>query len=154
MIRKANIDDIRQLCTFTDYWLAGRGKARGAPGAVNDTFISPGQHKKYIERYEVWLCLQGEQIVGWAVKENRDVLIHMLVAGDLRGCGIGSQMMQVINPRFVRSKIDQSSGDPIEFYLKLGYKKVDTVRSHSRFDIEKISPNRKKNIDILERQEE
>jgi len=151
LMRQANIVDIVNLCKFTDYWLAGRGMAKGAPGAVNDTFISPGQHRKYIEKYEVWLCIENNAIVGWAVKENQDVLIHMLVAGDLRGRGIGTKLMQVIKPRFVRSKLDQTSGDPIEFYRKMGFKKIDTVRSRSTFLIDKLRPNRKKNIDILER---
>ena len=139
------------MSRFTDFWLSGRGKRVKAFGAVDDCFISPSQHKKYICKYRTLLCIDALEIIGWAVVEPSGTLIHMLVAGNYRGEGIGRQMMCLLSPEFVRSKSDQSSGNPISFYENLGYRKVATVKSRSRLDIESIKPKRKPNIDILAR---
>lgn len=148
--RQAVLGDVKALCKFTDWWLAGRGKAQGAAGAVNDCFVSPGQHRKYVLKYKTWICCHDNYIVGWAVVENSNTMIHLLVAGDYRGCGIGSKLVLILSPRLVRSKLDQSSGNPIGFYAKLGYRKVKRVQSRSRLDIDKICPTRDANIDVLE----
>ncbi len=148
--RQAVLGDVTALSRFTDYWLAGRGLREKAPGAVNDCFISPSQHRKYIAKYTTYLCHDDYRVVGWAVVQHNSIMIHLLVAGDLRGCGIGSKILELLSPRFVRSKSDQSSGNPISFYQQAGYRKVDTVKSRSRLDIDVIKPFRKANIDILE----
>jgi len=148
--RQAVLDDIKALCKFTDWWLSGRGKAKGVPGAVNDCFVSPRQHRKYIRKYSTWVCCHDSYIVGWAVVEHNSTMIHLLVAGDYRGCGIGTRLVKILSPRLIRSKLDQSSGDPIEFYIALGYKKIHCVRSRSRFDIDNVRPKRNDNIDVLE----
>lgn len=148
--RQATEYDVRQLSRFTDFWLAGRGFYQKVPGAVNDCFISPGQHRKYVNKYVTWICTDDSNVVGWAVVQHGDIMIHLLVAGDYRGCGIGSALLSHLRPRFVRSKSDQSSGNPIAFYQKMGYRKIDTVQSRSRLDIDLIKPFRKPNIDILE----
>lgn len=149
--RDATIDDLREVCRFTDFWLSGRGKRAKAPGAVDDYFISTSQHKKYICKYRTFLCFDMFWIIGWAVVEPSGTLIHMLVSGRHRGKGIGRQMMWLLSPKFVRSKSNQSTGNPIGFYERLGYRKVATEQSRSRLDIDVIRPKRKPNIDVLER---
>lgn len=149
--RKATLDDVKDLSRFTDWWLAGRGFSKKVPGAVNDCFISRGQHKKYIEKYTTWVVTHAENIVAWAVVQHGEILIHLLVDNDYRCTGIGSALVKKLSPRFIRSKLDQSSGDPTGFYEQLGYEKIDLVKSKSRLDIDKISPFRKPNIYILER---
>jgi len=148
--RQAVLDDVKALCKFTDWWLSGRGKAEGVPGAVNDCFVSPGQHGKYIVRYKTWICLDDLEIIAWAVVEPSSTMIHLLVSGDYRSNGIGQRLVKILSPRIVRSKLDQSCGDPIGFYNKLGYRKVKRVKSRSRLDIDKICPLRKANIDVME----
>jgi len=151
IIQKATLDDLTEIRNFTDYWLAGRGKAKGAPGAVNDYFISPGQHMKYIRKYKVYLVKEHNKIVAWAVVQHGDSLIHLLVAGTHRQKGIGSQLLEYLSPTFVFSKSDQSSGDPGPFYEKRNYVKTRSRQSKSRLDIDKIRPNRKKNIDVYQK---
>ncbi len=150
--RDATIDDLKAVSRFTDFWLSGRGKRVQAAGAVDDCFISPSQHKKYICKYRTFICLEDLELVGWAVIEPSGTMIHMLVSGRHRGNGIGRQMMKLLSPKLVRSKSNQSTGNPIGFYNRLGYHKVSTVRSRSRLDIDVIRPKRKPNIDVLERQ--
>ena len=151
LYRDATLDDLKDVSRFTDFWLSGRGKRVKAFGAVDDCFISHSQHKKYICKYRTLICLEDLELVGWAVVEPSDTLINMLVAGNYRGQGIGRQMMCLLSPKFVRSKLDQSSGNPTGFYEKLGYTKVKTVKSRSRLDIDIIRPKRKPNIDVLVR---
>ncbi len=149
--REATIDDLKAVSRFTDFWLSGRGKRLEAPGAVDDCFISTSQHKKYICKYRTLLCLSELEIIGWAVVEKSGTLIHLIVDGSLRGKGIGKSMMGILKPKVVRSKSDQSSGNPIGFYERLGYRKVATEQSRSRLDIDVIRPKRKPNIDVLEK---
>ena len=147
--RDANIDDLKEVSSFTDFWLSGRGKRVNAPGAVDDYFISPSQHKRYVCKYRTFLCLDDDVLVGWSVIEPSGTMINLLVAGNRRGEGIGKAMMNLLKPKYVRSKSDQSSGDPRSFYEKMGYRVLEQVQSRSRFDIEKLRPNRKANVDVL-----
>lgn len=147
--RDATIEDLKFVSRFTDFWLSGRGKRVNAPGAVDDYFISPSQHTKYICKYRTFLCIDGDQLLGWAVIEPSGTLINLLVAGNRRGEGIGKAMMILLKPKCVRSKSDQSSGNPVAFYEKLGYHRTRCESSRSRLDIDKIRPKRKSNIDIL-----
>ena len=149
--RFANIDDLEEITRFTDFWLAGRGLAKRVPFAVNDYFISPSQHSKYIEKYTVLLVFVDFKLIAWSVKQPNGTLTHLLVAGNHRHKGIGKHMLELLNPPKIHSKSNQSTGNPLEFYLSQGFKKVDSIRSKSRLDIDKIRPNRPKIIDVLTR---
>lgn len=151
-VQKATIFDRCAISKFTDFWLAGRGLRIKAPGAVNDYFISPSQHTKYIEHYSTYIIREGPDLIAWAVIQNDGSLIHMLVAGTHRHQGIGSLLLGILKPPKIHSKSDQSSGDPKNFYEKNGYTFLHSVKSQSRWDINKIKPNRKKNIDIFQLQ--
>lgn len=150
-IRRAKLEDVFDLCRFTDYWLSGRGKRENAPGAVNDCFVSPSQHEKYIKKYTTWLVTVRTVIVGWAVIQKNGSLTHFLIAGTHRGRGIGSKFLEFLGPETIRSKSNQSSGDPGPFYKKRGYKKISRIKSKSRLDIDTIRPNRKPIIDIFKK---
>lgn len=151
VFRKARIDDLGDIGHFTDWWISGRGKAKGVVGAVNDCFITKKQHKKYIEKYETLLAFRGVFIVGWAVKGHNEVLIHLLISGPYRGKGIGKAMISILRPRVIRSKKDQSTGNPIGFYEKLGYKRLRSEQSKASFSIDKSRPTRPENIDVFVR---
>ena len=75
-------------------------------------------------------------IVGWAVKTNRNILIHLLVAVPFRGKGIGGELLRRLEPEIVRSKMDQKSGDPADFYMKQGYYKLSCERLGKKDNIE------------------
>jgi len=136
--RRASESDLPAIVAFVDYWLTGGGQANGIPGATHDYFVREGQHKSYLVKYDVMLATLAGEIVGWAVKTHKGVLIHMLVAATFRGRGIDSEMLRLIRPDVVRSKYDQKSGDPAAFYEKQGYVKVQGERV-----------GKKKNIDIF-----
>lgn len=75
-----------------------------APGAVDDYFITPSQHRKYIKRYFTLLAVEDLEIVGWDVLEKSRNLIALLVAGDKRGQGIGKEMKLRPDKNVVTSK--------------------------------------------------
>ena len=148
VFRTAKIDDLKAICRFTDFWLAGRGLAKKVPFAVNDYFISPSQHSKYIRRYTVLTGWDESELIAWSIKQPTGTLTHLLVAGTHRHQGIGKRMLELLSPSKVHSKSDQSTGNPGPFYKSQGYTKIDSIQSRGRLDIDKIRPNRPKNIDI------
>lgn len=149
--RTATLDDVPALCVFTDFWLAGRGKAKQVPGTSNDCFISAGQHKGYIQRSVVLLAYNEDVLIAWAVRHRNDTLIHMLVAAPYRGTGIGKKMVQMLNPRLVRSKIDQSTGNPTPFYEHIGYEQIATDTSIPSYKKPRVRHKALNNIVILQR---
>lgn len=134
--RRADMSDLTTIVAFVDYWLTGGGKAVGIPGAGHDFFVPAGRHEKYLAKYAVLLAMYGGEIVGWAVKTQKGVLIHLLIAATFRGQGIGSELLRRLHPDAVRSKFDQSSGDPSGFYHKHGYVKAGGGRVGKKKNIE------------------
>ena len=118
---KADESDLPALQAFVDFWLSGGGIADGVPGSGHDFFVPMGRHEAYLKKYSVLLAKYKSEIVGWAVKTKKGVLIHLLVSGTFRGQGIGSELLQRMKPDVVRSKFDQSTGDPGPFYAKHGF---------------------------------
>jgi len=141
LYRVATPDDLTIIRDFTDYWLSGKGYAAKIPGAGRDYFIPTGQHVAYLKYKTTLLAFWGERLTGWGVRQRDGTLIHLLVASDCRGKGIGTQILEMLTPVSVRSKSDQSTGDPLDFYLKHGFKKTSD---------EKIGKH--KNIDVLTRE--
>lgn len=119
-----------------DYWLSGGGKSDHIPNAGHDYFVRHGQHADYLKKYTVLLALVSGEIVGWAVKTHKNVLIHLLIAATFRGQHIGSEMLGRMQPDVIRSKFDQSTGDPGPFYTKLGFVKAIPERVGKKKNIE------------------
>jgi len=138
--RKATVSDLPAIVAFVDYWLTGGGKADHIPGATHDYFVPPGRHEKFLNKYCVMLALLGEDIVGWSVKTHKGVLIHLLIAATFRGRGIGKELLKLMRPELIRSKFDQKSGNPAEFYGKQGYVKVPGERIGRKMNIELYVP--------------
>lgn len=135
LIRKATKEDLPAIIQFVDYWLAGRGKSRGEHLAGNDYFVSPRQHRKYLNHYDVVLAINKRQIVGWAVKQHQQTLIHLLINGNFRGRGIGQRLLKALDPRLIRCKTDQQTGDPTSFFEKHGYKRLSNIKIGRRRQI-------------------
>lgn len=135
--RPAILADIRTIKEFVDFWLSGRGMIQHAPGASNDYFVTESQHLAKIKYGTVLLAFEDRRLVGWAAKGKNDALFYLLIAATHRHRGIGSALLKLIDPQCVRSKNDQSTGDPINFYLKHNYRII--ARSQGK----------KHNIDVL-----
>ncbi len=134
--RKVVVSDFNNVTKFVDDWLSGR---KLKEGGGNDYFVTRNQHKTYFKNCHVWIALDAEKIIAWGVKEKSGVLIHLLVDANYRGKHIGTEMMHRINPDVIRSKSDQMTGDPREFYETLGYKVVSTQMIGKKKNIELMS---------------
>ena len=152
--RNAEISDLNAIVAFVDFWLTGGGLADGVSGASHDFFVPYGRHKAYLVKYQVLLAIYGGEIVGWAVKTKKGVLIHLLVAGTFRGNGIGGEMLRRMDPDSVRSKFDQSTGDPSGFYRKQGYVKASGTRLGKRQNIDIFTKPRAKGVGGIAEQAE
>lgn len=134
--RKADERDLPAIAAFVDFWLAGRGLADSVPGSAHDYFVPAGRHLKYVTKYVTLVALLDNCIIGWSVKTHLGVLIHLLVAGTFRHRGIGTELLRRQEPDTIRSKMDQSAGNPAEFYEKLGYTREPGPRSGKQNNIE------------------
>lgn len=134
--RRARESDLPAIIAFVDFWLAGRGLADQVPGSAHDYFVPAGRHLKFVTRYTTIIALVENCIIGWAVKTHKGVLIHLLVAGTLRHQGIGSKMLELMNPDTVRSKMDQAAGNPAEFYAKHGFERSPIPAQGKKHNIE------------------
>lgn len=134
--RKAVESDLDTIVRFVDYWLAGRGLADEIPGSAHDYFVPRGRHIKFLRKYNVLLAFYETGLVGWAVTTHLGVLIHLLVAGTFRHQGIGSKMLELMDPDTIRSKMDQAAGNPAEFYRKHGFVKLAAKLEGKKHNIE------------------
>lgn len=149
--RAATIKDLPMISKFVDYWIAGRGKKKNAPGATNDYFITKGMHTRFIEKYHTWLMFFKGCLVGWAVIHPSDQLIQFLIAGTHRNHGLGSVFIREIKPYSIRSRSNQQSGNPNKFYEKNGYKFSHSVTPKSRINQTAKQLKTKRTIDIYVR---
>jgi hypothetical protein len=75
----------------------------------------------------------------------------MLVAAPHRGEGIGKEMLNQLMPPKIRSKTDQSTGNPTPFYQANGYEITGTDTSRPSRKIPKTRHKPLNNITILTR---
>ncbi len=127
--RLAALEDLDDIVELVDRLLSGR-----------DFFCPRGQHLGYFKYKTIVLSFDGSQLIGWAVRQRNGSLIHLLVETTYRGAGIGTHLLKILDPLFIRSKFDQSTGDPLPFYEKHGYHKTSDERI-----------GKHKNIDLLEK---
>lgn len=139
-IRRAVEDDFLSICKFVDFWLSGKARQEGIESGGRDCFIPKGQQKDYLKNYTVVLAVNDDEILGWAVMQKDQTLIHLLVSGDYRNLGIGKSLLFFLNPKAIRSKTDQSTGNPNEFYKRQGYSSQ-----------EKLCTGKHHNIDVLKK---
>jgi len=138
LYRPAVIEDLPDICKFVDFWLSGGALRLHIPGGGKDYFVPKGQQIGYLKYKTTYLAIYDGKIVGWSVKSKNETLIHLLVTPEYRGKGVGGHLLEILNPLLVRSKSDQSTGDPRKFYEKHGY------------EVTEAGQGKHKNIDIMQ----
>jgi len=137
--RPASGDDLEDIRAFVDFWLSGGAKRLGIPGGGRDYFVPKGQQISYLKYKTTYIATFNEKIIGWTVKSKNMTMIHLLISGEYRSKGIGGHLLNILNPTFIRSKADQSTGNPLTFYQKHGFKVIEAAQG------------KHKNIDIMQR---
>ncbi len=128
--REATFEDLSRIMAFADIFLR------------KDVLL----YRDYVAAYlksgidKVWLTFDREKLIAFAfIWKNTDSLNNLYVHPKYRKRKIGLHLIEYLKPIIVRSKTDQSTGDPTEFYRKIGYQIVATRQG------------RKKNLTILHR---
>jgi N-acetylglutamate synthase-like GNAT family acetyltransferase len=86
-----------------------------------------------------WVVFDQDKLVGWAMISGKRVgrtLYNLIVHPKYRNRQIGATFIERLNPLVIRCKTDQTTGDPTEFYRKMGYEITET----------KLGKNRKINL--------
>lgn len=134
--RPASGGDLEDIRLFVDFWLSGGAKRLGISGGGADYFVPKGQQIGYLKYKTTYIATFDEKIVGWAVRSQNDTLIHLLVSAEYRGKSVGGHLLNILNPAFVRSKSDQTTGNPLAFYRKHGYQILEPdTGKHKNIDV-------------------
>ena len=109
VIRKAEIKDQYAITKYLDKYLR------------RDWFETKKRLLTFLKIYNCHLAYDGDKLIGFSVVQNNGLMIRLLIIPEYRGMGIGGMMLQESKPQIIRSKTDQSTGDPSAFYEKYGY---------------------------------
>ena len=98
---------------------------------------------------ESCVVLDGDKLVGWIFIDGKKVektLYNLIIHPKYRGRNIGRILIEKLQPKIIRSKTDQATGDPTEFYKKLGYEIVEKNQGKKRKIniMKKIEPQKEK----------
>lgn len=123
-VRRASQRDVAALTFFFDAFLR------------RDYFLRRGQLADMIagRHHEVWIAEVDCVLVGIAITTARTTLVNVLVHPAYRRMGVGRALVAAARPERVRAKIDMSTGDPREFYERLGFRA--TGRRNERGTVE------------------
>ena len=145
-IRKATKEDIETVSKFLDdyyrkdYFVPKKNIVRMITGEVDPKF---GKNRQPVH---VMLSEDERGISGLAICTRSNTLIQLLVRDDQRGKGLGTKLLEIINPKKIRCKTDVSFGDPTGFYLKHGFKEFQLS-----FDGTPAKVGKNKNIIVLDK---
>lgn len=65
-----------------------------------------------------------QQLVGLAVTHEGTTLHNLYLDPFWRNQGLGSTVLQILEPETIRAKTDMVAGNPVPFYEQLGYKVI------------------------------
>ena len=114
IFRPATQDDLPKILAFADIFLR------------RDWLVRREYANDHVAHS--WIVLDQDKLVGWAMITGKKVgrtLYNLIVHPKYRNRHIGSTLITALNPDVIRSKVDQTTGDPTKFYKKLGYHVVE-----------------------------
>jgi GNAT superfamily N-acetyltransferase len=123
VIRRARLDESDAIGFFVDCVLR------------RDYYIRRAQLEEILsgKRHETFVALEGNWIVAFAILTRGSRLVNILVHPSYRGVGLGQAMIEASEAKSVRVKLDMVSGDPTEFYKRVGFR-----TSHAKSGVEHI----------------
>jgi hypothetical protein len=108
-IIKAIKTDIPMILGFTDIYLR------------RDWIINKGYLLSNLKNGIILLGLCCDKLVGIGVCKNKTLYL-LYVHPKHRSRKIGFKLLQELNPEIIRARINQTMGNPVSYYEKLGYK--------------------------------
>lgn len=148
LIRRADERDIPSIVLFLDSYLS------------KDFFMTAGVIRRCVTGdnpdggtrtpYFVWLAFEeeGDILVGVCIVSTSLTLENLVVHPTRRGKGIGKALLLKAFPLEIRAKTDMSSGNPIEFYEKCGYRVIEIADPKFRY---MLKSKGKHNIALMRR---
>jgi GNAT superfamily N-acetyltransferase len=110
-IIEATENDIPEILGFTDIFLR------------RDWIINRGYCLSNLKNGIILLAKHGrDKIVGVAVAKKNRTLYLLYVHPKYRSQKIGYKILQRLNPETIRARINQTTGNPVPYYERLGYK--------------------------------
>jgi GNAT superfamily N-acetyltransferase len=126
--RQAEPADLPAIVNFTDHYLSAHAPDKSLRPPHTDAFITRRQHADKIKYATVLLAFDNQTLVAWAIKGKNGSLFNILTHPNYRHHGIATAMIKRLHPAIIRSKTDQSTGDPTPFYESLGYHVTATAQ--------------------------
>lgn len=109
-ITKATEKDIPFILGFTDIFLR------------RDWVINRGYLLSNLKNGTILLARQNDKIVGVGIAKNNKTLYLLYVHPKHRSQKIGYKLLLELKPKIIRARINQSTGNPVPYYERLGYK--------------------------------
>lgn len=108
-IIKAEEKDIPIILGFSDIFLR------------RDWIINKGYLISNLKNGIILLAFNDDKIVGIGVCKNKSLYL-LYVHPKFRAKKIGFKLLRKLKPETIRARINQSTGNPVPYYQKLGYK--------------------------------
>jgi len=108
-IIKAEEKDIPIILGFSDIFLR------------RDWIINKGYLMSNLKNGIILLAFNNDKIVGIGICKNK-ALYLLYVHPKYRSQKIGFKLIQKLKPEIIRARINQTTGNPVPYYERLGYK--------------------------------
>lgn len=107
-IIKAEEKDIPIILGFSDIFLR------------RDWIINKGYLLSNLKNGIILLALFADKIVGIGVCKNKTLYL-LYIHPKFRSKKIGFKLLQKLKPEIIRARINQTTGNPVPYYERLGY---------------------------------
>lgn len=109
-IVEAQEKDIPEILGFTDIFLR------------RDWMINKQRLMSYVKNYRVLIARSASKIIALGICKKEPCTLYLLyVHPKHRSQKIGFKLLQKLKPEIVRARINQTTGNPVPYYEKLGY---------------------------------
>jgi len=111
-----------------------------------DYFLRRGQLEDLVagKHHQVFVAEIDTVLVGVAITTRGARLVNALVHPAYRGLGIGKQLLSYSGATEARAKLDMSTGDPREFYRRVGFTSTGVRNSKGNIEILRLPGSAKK----------
>jgi len=134
IVRPATEEDEIQILELLDNYM--RKDFFMTSGHLHRVITGFDIYGKYHLPCKTYIAIHNEQIIAFGVVTGQaDTLINLFVHPDYRKQGLGKEMIKLLRPSKIRVKRDMADGDPLDFYINLGYNMTDVDGQDSHITV-------------------